>query len=310
MKVFDAHVHFPWGEDRDPVAVTDELVEEANAAGVVHLCLLGSRFGDYNERVSKAIERYPEMFFGLYGVDLDNEGPEQVHDAADRGYRGLKVILPTRRYDHPDYFPIFEAAEERGFVCLFHTGVIGGGYDYRVRDPFDPEIVKAVREREQSRAGRGVSSAHMEPIALDTLAFTFPSLRIIGAHLGIGYYDIAAHIARWRRNVFWDISGGEMVRRHMIERRLVPSEISHFKLIYGSDNNDRFAEEIRDWQTVFDMLRLSEEQRERIFYGNAARLFGVIPVDVPDGDDVEAEIPTDPRPEPAGAAAGDGDDTD
>lgn len=308
MKVFDAHVHFPWGEDQDPVAVTDELVEEANAAGVVHLCLLGSRFGDYNERVSKAIERYPEMFFGLYGVDLDNEGPEQVHDAADRGYRGLKVILPTKRYDHPDYFPIFEAAEERGFVCLFHTGVIGGGFDYRVRDPFDPEIVKAVREREQSRAGRGVSSAHMEPIALDTLAFTFPSLRIIGAHLGIGYYDIAAHIARWRRNVFWDISGGEMVRRHMIERRLVPNEISPFKLIYGSDNNERFAEEIRDWQTMFDMLRLSEEQRERIFYGNAARLFGVIPVEA--AADVEVETPTDPRPEPAGAAAGDGDESD
>ncbi len=59
----------------------------------------------------------------------------------------------------------------------------------------------------------------------------------------------------------------------------MPSEISHFKLLYGSDNNDRFEEEIRDWETMFDMLRLSEEERERIFYGNAARLFGVIPVE-------------------------------
>jgi hypothetical protein len=52
----------------------------------------------------------------------------------------------------------------------------------------------------------------MEPIMLDTIAFNFPELRIIGAHLGIGYYDLAAHVARWRRNVFFDISGGEMVR--------------------------------------------------------------------------------------------------
>ena len=100
----------------------------------------------------------------------------------------------------------------------------------------------------------------MEPIYLDTIAFTFPELKIIGAHLGIGYYDVAAHVARWRRNVFFDISGGEMVRRHIIERKLIPSEISHFKLLYGSDNNDRFEDEIRDWQTMFDMLRLNEER--------------------------------------------------
>ncbi|MFW6074995.1 MAG: amidohydrolase family protein, partial [Chloroflexota bacterium] len=189
MKIFDAHVHFPWGEDRDTDEVIDELVERASAANVVHMCLLGSRFGDYNDRVARAIERFPEMFFGLYGVDLDNETPQHIYDAAARGYRGLKVILPTKRYDHPDYFPIYEAAEECGFTCLFHTGVIGGGFDYRVRDPFDPEIIEKVREREESRAGRGVSSAHMEPIALDTIAFTFPFLRIIGAHLGIGYYE-------------------------------------------------------------------------------------------------------------------------
>ncbi|CAN5366308.1 hypothetical protein BH23CHL1_BH23CHL1_27000 [soil metagenome] len=294
MKIFDSHVHFPWGEDRNPDEAIEELVEQAQAANVAHMCLLGSRFGDYNERVSTAMERYPELFFGLYGIDLDEEGPDQVHEAAQRGYRGLKIILPTKRYDHPDYFPIYAAAEEHGFVCLFHTGVVGGGADYRTHDPFDPELIERVRTMEERSRGRGVSSAHMEPITLDTVAFTFPFLKIIGAHLGIGYYDVACHIARWRRNVFLDISGGEMVRRHVIERRLIPAEISHFKLVYGSDNNQRFAEEIRDWQAIFDLLRLGDDERERIFYGNAARLFGVIPT------------PTFPAPEPAGAATGDG----
>ena len=71
-----------------------------------------------------------------------------------------------------------------------------------------------------------------------------------------------------------------MVRRHIVERKLIPSEISHYKLLYGSDNNERFEAEIRDWQTMFDILRLDEEQRERIMYGNAARLFGMIPTPV------------------------------
>jgi predicted TIM-barrel fold metal-dependent hydrolase len=296
MKVFDTHVHFPWGEDADVDEQIEQLVERAQAAGVVHMCLLGSRFGDYNQRATRAIERYPELFVGLYGIDLDEEGPEQVHEAAARGFRGLKIILPVKRYDDPGYFPIYEAAEEHGFTCLFHTGVIGGGADYRTQDPFDPELIERVRQWEQRGRRRGVSSAHMEPIYLDTIAMSFPELKIIGAHLGIGYYDLAAHVARWRRNVFFDISGGEMVRRHVVERRLVPNEIGHFKLLYGSDNNDRFAEEIRDWQAIFDLLRLTEEQRERIFYGNAARLFGMISTPV---------FPA-PTPEPAGAATGDG----
>jgi len=296
LKIFDTHVHFPWGEDRDPDDAITELRERAAAAGVVHLCLLGSRFGDYNERVTRAIERDPELFIGLYGIDLDHEGPAQVHEAAARGFRGLKIILPLKRYDHSDYFPIYEAAEEHGFTCLFHTGVVGGGADYRTQDPFDPELIERVRPWEQRSRGSGVSSAHMEPITLDTIAFTFPELRLIGAHLGIGYYDLAAHVARWRRNVFFDISGGEMVRRHLVERRLVPNEISHYKLLYGSDNNERFEEEIRDWQTIFDLLRLGDEERERIFYGNAARLFGMIPT----------AVAPEPTPEPAGAATGDG----
>lgn len=293
MKIFDTHVHFPWGEDPDVDGVIDALDARAEAANVAHLCLLGSRFGDYNERVTRAIEKYPERFVGLYGIDLDNEGPEVVHDAADRGFRGLKVILPQKRYDDPSYFPIFEAAEERGFAALFHTGVVGGGADYRVQDPFDGELIARVRQWEQRSRGVGLSSAHMEPIYLDTLAMTFPELKIIGAHLGIGYYDLAAHVARWRRNVFFDLSGGEMVRRHIIERKLIPSEISHFKLLYGSDNNDRFEDEIRDWQTMFDLLRLSAEERERIMYGNAARLFGMIPVEIPASPDDSADAVVD-----------------
>ncbi|MGH2531864.1 MAG: hypothetical protein ACRDJW_06105 [Thermomicrobiales bacterium] len=33
--------------------------------------------------------------------------------------------------------------------------------------------------------------------------------------------------------------------------------------------------EIADWQAVFDLLRLTRAERDRIFYGNAARIFGL-----------------------------------
>ncbi len=276
QRVFDTHVHFPWGEERDPVEATEELVEICRRHHVVKVALLGSRWADYNARVESAIERHPELFVGMYGVELGEDGPESIREAYARGFRGLKIIHAFKPYDDRGFWPIYETAEALGMVCLFHTGVVGGGVDFRDTDPFDPEVVKRTRFWEKRAAGQGFSSAHMDPILLDTLAFAFPRLRIIGAHLGVGQYDYACHIARWRRNVFWDLSGGELVRRHTFERHLIGPEISAYKVLYASDCGlEKLGDEIADWQAVFDLLRLTHAERDRIFYGNAARLFAV-----------------------------------
>jgi predicted TIM-barrel fold metal-dependent hydrolase len=275
-RVFDTHVHFPWGEERDRRQATDELVARCRELNIVRVALLGARWADYNDRVADAIQRHPDLFVGMYGVELERDTPESIRAAYDRGFRGLKIINALHDYDDQEYWPIYAEAELLGMVCLFHTGVVGGGVDFRDTDPFDPEVVKRTHYWEKRAAGQGFSSARMDPIYLDTIAFTFPRLRIVGAHLGVGQYDYACHIARWRRNVFWDLSGGELVRRHAFERRMIGPEISPFKLTFGSDCElERMADEIANWNAVFDLLRLSPEQRDRIFYGTAARIFGV-----------------------------------
>jgi predicted TIM-barrel fold metal-dependent hydrolase len=275
-RVFDTHVHFPWGDDRDPEQATEELVSRCRALNIVRVALLGARWADYNDRVAAAVQRHPELFVGLYGVELERDTPESIRAAYDRGFRGLKIINALQNYDDQEYWPIYAEAERLGMVCLFHTGVVGGGVDFRETDPFDPEVVKRTRFWEKRAAGQGFSSAHMDPIFLDTIAFTFPRLRIIGAHLGVGQYDYACDIARWRRNVFWDLSGGELVRRRALERHLIGTEISPFKLTFGSDCEiERMADEIANWNGVFDLLRLSAEERDRVFYGTAARLFAL-----------------------------------
>ena len=275
-RVFDTHVHFPWGEERDRQQATDELVARCSELNIVRVALLGARWADYNDRVAGAIDRHPDLFVGLYGVELERDTPDSIHAAYDRGFRGLKIINALHNYDDQEYWPLYAEAERLGLVCVFHTGVVGGGIDFRDTDPFDPEVVERTRFWEKRAAGAGFSSAHMDPIFLDTIAFTFPRLRIVGAHLGVGQYDYACHIARWRRNVFWDLSGGELVRRHAFERRLIGPEISPFKLTFGSDcDPERMADEIANWNAVFDLLRLSPVERDRVFYGTAARIFAV-----------------------------------
>ena len=85
QRIFDTHVHFPWGEERDPVEATEELVEVCRRHNVVKVALLGSRWADYNERVAGAIEQHSELFVGMYGVELGEDRHQLVAVLHRRG---------------------------------------------------------------------------------------------------------------------------------------------------------------------------------------------------------------------------------
>ena len=116
----------------------------------------------------------------------------------------------------------------------------------------------------------------MQPIYLDTIAFAFPELYLIGAHLGWPDYRTACAIARWRPRLFFDISGGDVVRRHIIEGGYIMNEIRPEKLVYGSDaDHRRMKRDAEEWKKAFDDMGLSEDEQDLIFYRNAARIFGI-----------------------------------
>ena len=105
----------------------------------------------------------------------------------------------------------------------------------------------------------------------------YRGLKIIGAHLGgTGNYDEAASVARWRRWVFFDMSGGRTIERHAVERGLIGKEIPIEKLIFGSDcAADEIHEHVERFIEIFDGLGLTEEEKDVLWYRNAAELFGL-----------------------------------
>jgi predicted TIM-barrel fold metal-dependent hydrolase len=117
----------------------------------------------------------------------------------------------------------------------------------------------------------------MSPFHLETIANRFPALKIIGAHLGgTGNYDEAASVARWRRWVYFDLSGGRTIERHAVERGLIGKEIALEKLIFGSDcPADEVHEHVERFEAIFEQLGLSEDEKNLIWYRNAAELFGL-----------------------------------
>lgn len=283
MPIWDVHCHFPrnWDNpDAEPEQVIDERADALRAAGVTRASLLcGGRFGLTYEQSLSFARRHEDLFLPSAAVDPDDMNGRDIRRLHEQGYRGLKIIGTRRAYDDYKYFSVYQAAEELGMPILFHLGVIGGGVDYSITHPRRDAQAAAMlrRMREGGRMmGRDASANRMRPFHLDTIANNFPDLKIIGAHMGgTGNYDEAASVTRWRHNVFLDMSGGATIERHAVERRLIGYEIGVEKLTWGSDCRDHeIADHMASLEAIFDQVGLSEDERDRIRWRNAAEIFG------------------------------------
>jgi hypothetical protein len=288
-RVFDTHVHYPWREGGSTLpgysarGMSDMLAYNCQRLNIYKVCLLG-RPSDGNDLVEQAVERYPNLIVPFAMIEIDQTTPETIAEFAKRGFNGLKIINPRRNYDDPTYFPLYYEAEKNNLVCLFHTGIAGGFIDYLQFPPSDlnmaAELAWGGEQHRRYQPGMEnnpswYGAGRMQPIFLDGISVAFPELKIIGAHLGYGLYDSAAAVARWRRNVYFDISGGTVVRRHLLERNMLRSEVSTRKLVWGSDcDMAHMSRELSAWMAAFDSIGLSAEEQDDIFWGTAAHIFG------------------------------------
>jgi predicted TIM-barrel fold metal-dependent hydrolase len=57
---------------------------------------------------------------------------------------------------------------------------------------------------------------------------------------------------------------------------MLRSEVSLQKLVWGSDcDMAHMSRELTMWMQAFDELGLTDQERDQIFWGTAARIFGV-----------------------------------
>jgi predicted TIM-barrel fold metal-dependent hydrolase len=295
--LWDVHCHFPrnWDNPDDPQyeQAVDSRADALRAAGVTRASLLCSGgFGLTHDDALAYARRHEDLFLPSAQLDPEDTTPQELQRLHEIGYRGIKISGVRRPYDDYKYFPLYQTAEELQMPILFHLGVIGGGIDYQITHPRrDPKAAQSIRRQremaEQARKNPGgspfrrsgmrdISATRMKPFQLDTLANNFPELRMIGAHLGgTGNYDEAASVARWRHNVYFDLSGGETIERHAVERRIVGHEIGVEKLTWGSDcGTDEISDHVVRLERVFEQSNLTEDESERIRYWNAAEMFG------------------------------------
>jgi len=260
--VIDSHQH--WRSDSDYV---DKLVRTYRPRNAM-ACVLTPVDG--LDRVRQAAAQYPDVIIPYGHVNVDDPSViSHIERFAAAGFKGIKMHRPKYDWDNFGYFPIYQRLQDLKLVALFHTGIVAGN---------------AKEEPEQS------SMARMRPSFLHTIARSFPKLRIQGAHLGNPWYEEAAEVARWSKNLYFDVTGSTLIKK---ERNLAvfkeylwwegpgahssPDAVYAFeKLVFGTDEApDALDNMLTRYEAMLNACNVPEASRRKIYGETMAGILGV-----------------------------------
>jgi len=210
----------------------------------------GSPARPVNEYASMLLRMFPDKFIGFAGFD-PNRGEEAVadieHAIKDLGYKGLKTVSPLLELDINDkaFYPCYAKAQELGVPITIHTGA--------------------------SSLVMGSRIKYAQPAMVDDVAFDFPDLKIICAHMGGHQYMDAYNMLVRHRNVYADLCFWPLnpLYKDMIPWRLLEDTVPD-KILLGSDYP--CGQTPKEAVQTVQELPISEEFKQKILGGNAANL--------------------------------------
>jgi len=264
-RIVDIHVHF----DENSPNFLQNLVSLAERTNLT-ACLLTPYV--HRAQVADAAKQYPKHIVPFGFVDLD--APDvltQVKDFHALGYRGLGELEFVRKpYTDVSYMPVYELANQYGWVVMFHTGIV-------LRRTFDQ--------------AEDVASYRMRAFYLEEIARRFPKLTVIGAHCGNPEYEWAAEVARWNPNLFFDLSGSTLTKMSARlgefknifwwsgqgewKTQTPANDPSAFiKLVFGSDSGlDGIARAVDQYRALFKACDVPASTQQMIMGGTLSSIF-------------------------------------
>ena len=243
---------------------TDQLLDEMSEAGVERAVILGQdthatrnpAFKAYtlrNDEVARIADRAGDRLVPFAGVD-PNSGKAAVEElkraVKELGMRGLKVHSSANSVyinDQRRMFPIYDSCQEAGIPVLFHTGTTGLG---------NCEIKYSKTE------------------LVDEVCQRFPDLKVIMAHFGWPWPDVAIAIALRNPNVFIDVSGW---KPKYIPQSVLPylNGILQDRFLFGTDYPMLRQKEWLDDFKASLSPKLKPGVGDKLLSGNAKRLLSV-----------------------------------
>ena len=239
----------------------EQMIDLMQEADIEHGFLIAAKAGRpglpgcYHlppEIVAAAVDKYPEHFSGLLGLDpfMGMDGVRELeHAVRNLGFIGAHLyphwfeLAP----DHAKYYPFYAKCCELDIPIQLQ---VGQSMIYAKDFP-----CKSVGQ----------------PIRLDAVACDFPELKLIGIHVGIPWADEMIAMAWKHKNVY--------IGADAHSPKYWPASFVHYlnsygqdKVIFGTDfpvlNFKRTRQEI-------DALGLKPAALEKFLRGNVRRIYGL-----------------------------------
>ena len=276
-RAIDVHIHppGPTGESltssaetqkyfkaAPPPASAEEMAEyyaKLDIFGVIFMIddeTVSGRPPTPNDYIADIVKRYPKQFTGFGSVDpwKGKAAVREIERCRELGLIGMK-FMPNMQQFYPNderFYPLWETAQRLGMVVLIHSGTTGVGAGHP--------------------GGGGVKLKYSRPIPyIDDVAADFPELNIIMAHPSWPWQDEQLAMLVHKPNVYMDLSGWS-------PKYFQPSLVQYAnsliqdKVLFGSDYPVIMPER---WLNDFEQAAFTPEVREKILYGNAAKLLGI-----------------------------------
>ncbi|HYO80273.1 MAG TPA: amidohydrolase family protein, partial [Bryobacteraceae bacterium] len=185
-RLVDAHVHH-----NGDAGFLKELVRRLEKHDGVAFLLVKP---EHLKQVTDFMAGNPGRLIGFGDVSLDDPKVlERIDEFHRAGFRGLGELSRTRRpFDDPAYTPVYDRAAKYKMMLLFHTGIVN---------------------RNRPQVAEDVGVERLRVTLLDNIARRYPTVTIIGAHLGNPDYEWAGEIARWNPNLYFDLSGSTLIKK-------------------------------------------------------------------------------------------------
>jgi uncharacterized protein len=273
VKIFDAHVHL--SESRDDALIRfarvnglaysmDELLDTMRRKDVERGLLLSPPLRESgclpNKEVLSLCKRSNEMLAPVITVEPTTKEVNEVVIMAkenQKGVKGFKIRLGYVKAsaDSPVFSQLYDYAEAEGLPVLFHTG-------------------------DTAFSDGDLAASH--PLTLDRLANKRKDLTIVLCHFGNPWFDDVAEMIYKHPNVYTDTSGlitgkGGYAEKYAdwLARKI--SEAIYYaggaeKVLFGTDYPVTKHSDALD---LISKLDVSEDDKDKILFGNAKRVFGL-----------------------------------
>ena len=239
----------------------EQMIDLMQEAGIEHGFLIAAKAGRpglpgcYHlppEIVAAAVDKYPEHFSGLLGIDpfMGMDGGRELENAVrNMGFIGAHLyphwfeLAP----DHAKYYPFYAKCCELDIPIQVQ---VGQSMIYSKEFP-----CKSVGQ----------------PIALDPVACDFPELRLIGIHVGIPWADEMIAMAWKHENVY--IGGDAHSPKYW------PQSFVNYLNSYGQDKvifgTDFPVLDFKRTRQEIDALGLKPEVMQKFLRDNVRRIYNL-----------------------------------